>query len=263
MDKVWTIIRKDLTQVYRRREMLLMLLLLPILFSAFPLGILIAMHTELSSEVIETDLPDEFSAFCPEELSTAECMQVYLVSQFMMMFMILPLSIPSALASYSIVGEKTTRSLEPLLATPITTLQLLLAKTLGSLLPAVLATYLSFGIYAAGVFLLVRAPLLVSALLDVRWLLAVFLLGPLLAVVSIGVSVIVSSRVNDPRVAEQISTIVVLPVVGVFIAQLAGLLQINRNFILAATAVVLLLDAILIFFAVRLFQRESILTRWK
>lgn len=263
MDKVWTIIRKDLTQVYRRRSMLLMLLLLPIIFSAFPLGILVAMRTELSAEVIETDLPDEFSAFCPEELSTSDCMQVYMVSQFMMMFMILPLSIPTALASYSIVGEKTTRSLEPLLATPITTLQLLLAKTLGSLLPAVLATYLSFSIYAAGVLLLVRAPLLVSALLDARWLLAVFLLGPLLALLSISVSVIVSSRVNDPRVAEQISTIVVLPVVGVFIAQLAGLFQINRNFILAAVGVVLLLDAVLIYFAVRLFQRESILTRWK
>ena len=41
-----------------------------------------------------------------------------------------------SVASDSIIGEKQARTLEPLLATPITTFELLAAKILGALLPA-------------------------------------------------------------------------------------------------------------------------------
>jgi ABC-2 type transport system permease protein len=73
----------------------------------------------------------------------------------------------------------------------------------------------------------------------------------------------VSSRVNDPRVAEQISMVVLLPVLVVFFGQLAGLFIINRQFVIISAVVLLILDVILVFLSVRLFQREAILTRWK
>ena len=73
----------------------------------------------------------------------------------------------------------------------------------------------------------------------------------------------ISSRVNDPRVAEQISGIFVLPVVGLFIGQMTGLILINETFILWMAAALVVLDAILFYFAVQIFQRETILSRWK
>ncbi len=81
---------------------------------------------------------------CPTNISAGDCFQVFLVSQFMLLFMIIPLAIPVTISAYSIVGEKTTRSLEPLLATPITTAELLIGKSLASLIPAVVATYGAF-----------------------------------------------------------------------------------------------------------------------
>ena len=51
------------------------------------------------------------------------------LSLFMFMFMIIPVAIPVTIAAYSIVGEKTTHSLEPLLATPITTSELLVGQS--------------------------------------------------------------------------------------------------------------------------------------
>ena len=51
------------------------------------------------------------------------------------MFMLIPLFIPVNIAAYSIVGEKTTHSLEPLLATPISTGELLAGKNLASVIP--------------------------------------------------------------------------------------------------------------------------------
>jgi ABC-2 type transport system permease protein len=73
----------------------------------------------------------------------------------------------------------------------------------------------------------------------------------------------VSSRVNDPRVAEQISGALVLPVVGLIFAQLAGILVLNMQLMLTVAAALAVIDVILIYFGARLFQREVILTRWK
>lgn len=263
MNKIKTIVRKEWAEVFKNRMVLFTVAFLPLILTALPLGILVAIGGEADLQSATSDMPSQFSAFCPPELSGGDCFQVYLVSQFMIMFMLLPLAIPATIASYSIVGEKTTRSLEPLLATPITTAELLIGKSLAAALPAILATFAAFTIFAIGAWIIVPDRALFSALLDARWLLAVFLVGPLMAIMAVNVSVMVSSRVNDPRVAEQVSMVVIIPVMALFFGQLAGLFIINRQLILAVAAVLVVVDALLVYLAVRLFQREVILTRWK
>jgi ABC-2 type transport system permease protein len=102
-----------------------------------------------------------------------------------------------------------------------------------------------------------------SAVFNTQWLFAIFLVGPLMAILSVNVSVIVSSRTNDPRVAEQISMIVILPLMLVFFGQLAGLFILNNQLILLSAVALIFIDALLVRLAVHLFQREIILTRWK
>jgi ABC-2 type transport system permease protein len=101
------------------------------------------------------------------------------------------------------------------------------------------------------------------ALLDVRWLIAIFIVGPLLALLAVVFSLMVSSRVNDPRVAEQISMIIILPVLGGFFGQVAGLFVLNKEIISVVAIVMLVLDVLMAYLATRVFQREQILTRWK
>lgn len=235
---------------------------LPLFLTALPLVIL---YFTGASEVgaIESGLPEQLNAYCPPGLSGGECFQVYMVSQFLLMYLIMPVAIPVTIAAYSIVGEKTTRSLEPLLATPISTVELLVGKSLAAAIPAVTATYAAFLIFLAGAYIIVPSKGLVTALIDARWLLAIFLVGPLMAIMAINVSLIVSSRVNDPRAAEQLSMVVILPVLILFFGQISGLFLINRQLILVVAAILIVVDAALIYAAARLFQRETILTRWK
>ena len=263
MDKIKTIIRKEWAEVFKNRLVLFTVAFLPLILTAIPIGILITMGGTGDLNSAASAMPEQFNSFCPANLSGGDCFQAYLVSQFMIMFMILPLAIPATIASYSIVGEKTTRSLEPLLATPITTAELLVGKSLAAAIPAIIATYGAFAIFAISAFIIVPNKLLLSALLDARWLLAVIVVGPLMAMLAVNISIMVSSRVNDPRVAEQISMVVLLPVLAVFFGQLAGLFIINRQFIIISAVILVILDVILVFLAVRLFQREAILTRWK
>jgi len=235
---------------------------MPLLLTAIPL-VMLYFTRGASSEELTSDLPQQFFQICPEGLSGGECFQVYITSQFMLLFMIIPLMIPVNIAAYSIVGEKTNRSLEPLLATPITTIELLTGKNLAAVIPAVIATWLGFVIYIIGSWLIIESPDVLSALLDPMWWIAVLVLGPLLAILSVNFSIIVSSRVNDPRVAEQVSAVVILPVLAVFFGQIAGLFFINRSLILLFSLIVLIVDIGMLYIAVRLFQREIILTRWK
>ena len=140
-----------------------------------------------------------------------------MVSEFMMLFMLVPVAIPVTIAAYSIVGEKTTHSLEPLLATPITTTELLVGKCLAAVIPAIIATYGAFGVFALGSWIIVANKTLLMALLDTRWLVAVFIVGPLLAVTAVAFSLMISSRVNDLVVAEQVSMVIIVPVLAGFL----------------------------------------------
>ena len=261
MKKVKTIIRKEWAEVFKNRMVVFSVLFMPLLFTALPLILLFATNKAGLGDV-STDMPAQFSQFCSPNLTTGECFQVYLASQFIILFLIMPLMIPVNIAAYSIVGEKTTHSLEPLLATPITTAELLTGKNLAAVLPAVAATWAGFAVYCLGA-IIIASPQVVEALITTTWLIAILLLGPLMAVLSVNFSIMVSSRVNDPRTAEQISTVVILPVLVLFLGQISGFFFVSQQIIWLVSLGALLLDLVVIYLAVQLFQRETILTHWK
>jgi ABC-2 type transport system permease protein len=208
------------------------------------------------------EMPEQFAAVC-EGLSATACSQYFLISQFLILFLIMPVIIPVTIASYSIVGEKSTNTLEPVLATPITTLELLMGKALAGVIPALAVTWLSFIVFTIGTFVLALDKQLADAVIQPIWLISIFGIGTLLSVAGVSLSIMISSRVNDPRVAEQLSSLVVIPLVALFMGQSFGLIQYNLTLVIWVALGMVLLDAVLLYFAIQLFQRETILTRWK
>jgi len=260
--KIWVITRKEWAEVFKNRFVLFTIAFLPLMLTALPLGVLYAAGSGGEAGLSSTDMPPQFAQIC-QGLSGEECGEYYLVSTFLILYMLMPLAIPVTIAAYSIVGEKATRTLEPVLAAPISTLQLLVGKALAASLPAILVTWFGFGVFAVGVRLISVSPGVSAKLLDPVWLVAVFIVGPLLALAAVSVAVMVSSRVNDPRVAEQVSMLVILPLLGLFFGQIAGLIYINQRLILLMAGVLVVADALLLTLATQLFERETILTRWK
>jgi ABC-2 type transport system permease protein len=256
-----TIISKEWAEVFKNKLVFFTVGFLPLIFTAMPLIVLYFMSRVPETGDLE-ELPPQFLALCGTA-GTAECVQFFLVSQFLLLFMMMPLIIPVSIAAYSIVGEKTTRSLEPLLATPISTPDLLIGKGLSATIPAVLATWVGFAIFVVGAPLVGATPYVVSRLVSPAWLLAVVVVGPLMAIVAVSAAMIVSSRVSDPRVAEQMAAVVIVPVLLVLFGQMAGVVTLNLQFMLIAIAILIVADIALVFLATRLFEREVILTRWK
>jgi ABC-2 type transport system permease protein len=266
MNNIRIILRKEWMEVFRNRMVIFTVAFLPILLTAIPLAILYSMHGASSGmgSMVDTQLPKQVTqSLCAPGMDGAACLQTYLISQFMMLFMLIPVAIPGAIEAYSIVGEKTNHSLEPLLATPISTAELLAGKCLAAVIPAVIATYAGYGIFLLGAWIIVGSSALPLSMLDARWLIAILVVGPLLAVLAVTFAMMVSSRVNDPRVAEQISMVIIIPILGGFFGQVSGLFILNRDIILIVALVMVVVDAVMLSLATRLFQRESILTRWR
>jgi len=211
-----------------------------------------------------TEALDKVLKYWPalEGLSAEARTQAFFFQQFLMMLVLVPVTGSMALAAYSIIGEKQARTLEPLLATPATTGEILLAKVLASFLPALAIEAVGIVLYFGGIAVL-GAPGVFDALVSTRTALVLLVLAPLATLIALQVVVIASSRVNDYRTAQQFGTLVVLPIVGVLIAQGTGVFWLTSPVIVIAAAALLVVWILLLLFGIAIFEREQILTRWK
>ncbi len=196
-------------------------------------------------------------------LSGNALIQTFLFHQFSLLLLLVPIVSATALATHAVIGEKQSKALEPLLATPISTIELLAAKTLTPFVFALGLTWAAAAIKYVGVIAMIGEPGVWRAIVGPRLFIMFGVLGPLVELASLQVSVIVSSRTSDPRSAQQLTALLILPVTVVFVAQLMGLLIVGPRAILLGALGCLILNAVLAWVGVRVFERESILTRWR
>lgn len=259
MKKALVVLDKEWLELRLQRALLLATLFLPPLITAFAIaGFFVVGKFAASTLGSAAPLPPEFSALSPLELA-----QAIVGRQFTTLFLLLPVFIPSVLASYAIVGEKRERTLEPVLATPVRTWELLLGKMLAALLPALAVTIASATIFVVGILAFAVSDRVRELIVTPGWIIAVLVDTPLLALIGVALIVVLSSRVNDPRTAQQISAVLVVPVLALLFGQLAGVIVLGPALALGIGMVLAIIAAGALWMATRLFQREVILTRWR
>lgn len=203
-------------------------------------------------------LPAEMAGSSPREIA-----QYMALSPFLMLWLIFPVSVPTALAAYSIVGEKEEGTLEPLLATPVGTGELLIAKALAAGLPGLVLLWVPYFATLLTGWLLDCPRVMASTLLSPAWLLTMVLVAPALTFLTVMILVIVSARAQDVRSANQAGSLLILPLVLLFVSQVSSGLSLAVPVVLAAWLLLVLLGFGVMILALRVFQRESILVRWK
>ncbi|TMG61099.1 MAG: ABC transporter permease [Chloroflexi bacterium] len=259
MKKALIVLEKEWLELRLQPTLLLATMILPPLITAFAVAAFFAVGKVSSGVTLpSTPLPPEFAS-----LSMLEVGQALVGRQFSIVFLLLPIFIPSVLASYAIVGEKRERTLEPVLATPIRTRELLLGKILAALIPALGVTIASATLFVVGILAFAVTDRVRDIVVTPGWILAVLVDTPLLALIGVALIVVLSSRVNDPRTAQQISAVLVVPVLALLFGQLAGVIVLGPALALGIGVVLALIAAGALWVATRLFQREVILTRWR
>src|SRR5271169_1876764 len=219
--RAWTIAANDFEVFRSKKYTLYSLIGLPVVLS---IGLPIAVWLWLKNGEIPTS-----------ELTV-------LLNAFSFLFIILATLIPTVLASYSFLGEKLEKSLEPLLATPATDGELLLGKSLAVLLPSLGVSYIGASIFMvfADELTLGRLGYLYFPNLTMA---AILLLAvPLACAFSVEANVIIASLVGDLRAAQQLGTLASVPFGGVFVLAESNFTSLNSATLLTISVLLLAID---------------------
>ena len=111
------------------------------------------------------------------------------------------------------------KALNPSLATPTTDGELLLGKSLAAFIPCMAVTYVGAAISAIIIdYWSITTPQIGCFMIpNLYWLLVIGAIAPLACIMSVEANIIVSSKVNDIRAAQQLGGLVVLPLVFIVI----------------------------------------------
>jgi ABC-2 type transport system permease protein len=262
--RVRALIQKEILDLLRNRGALIPVVIVAFVALVLPFVVVIVVPAATGQELGQDSELVKLSVMAgvPEGISDNARVQLFLFHQFLMVLLLTPVTGAMALAAHSVVGEKQARTLEPLLATPIGTIELLLAKVLGSLIPTVAITLGGLALQFAGLVLFAE-PGVAAAMLTARTALLVFLLAPAAALLSLQGAIVISSRVNDARTAQQFGALIVIPLSIVLVAQFAGMFWLSASHLAIIGTGLLAVWVLLVFISAALFKRDAILTRWR
>ncbi len=266
---VRAIMRKDLRLVFKNRTVWLPMILVPaILFVVLPV-VMLVLPSLVGPTAVETEdiapLLERTPADLRSQIASLSDLQQFAVLSstylFAPLFLIVPLMVSSVLAADSFVGERERRTLEALLYTPITDVELFVGKLLVGFLPAAGVTVASFFLYGLVVNLSGYHIMGRVFFPPATWWPLVFWVSPGVSVVGLGTTVLISSKVKTFMQAQQASGMLVLPIVFVMIGQLAGLFFMDTGLLLIAGAFVWLLGIWLVWIGARTFSRRELIAR--
>jgi ABC-2 type transport system permease protein len=256
---IGAVIGKELRDLLTNRLLIGAVAFPALIFAAIPTGIVAFIQVNDLDPAQMGQIQDYISMF--PDLPPKLAAQGFIVMNFMAYFLLIPAMVPMAIATQSVIGEKTARSLEPQLATPMEVSELLIGKAIASAMPAILATWIVFALYGL-VNGAVADPRLTNLIFNDVWRVAMISLVPLICLLSVLLGIIVSSRVNDARTAQQLGSFIVIPIIAIAVA---GFFSGQASFSMQQVIIGDLVVAVLIGLALAagnwIFEREQILTR--
>jgi len=254
---ITAVIKREWKELFQSPSLWLTNLIVPIVLLV--VGVLTTLNLEEGSKL--QFIANILTTINPLLDMAGDSGQALMARFYFMMFLIVPGILPLTFATTSIISEKMTGSLESVLVTPLSTFKLLLGKILAYAIPPVIVTWLVQVLYL--VIVVFQLPD-TGTYFTIPWILCMLLLVPCVGIISVGLAVIVSSKVNSIGSAQQIGIVIVLPVLALAIGQLffvGALSNIWVNYGILGVAI--LLSLIIIRSSVLLFQRETIISSWK
>ncbi len=241
LENAWNVVSKDFAVFKQKRSILYTLIILPLAVGiGFPI-ILLLIHKLTQSSYI-TLLP--------------------FFNALLFWFIILAAVVPVTVASYSVLGEKIEKTLEPLLATPLTDGEIILGKILSCFIPCILATYLGAAVFM--IFSDIISFQQLGYILYPNWTAAVFLLvaAPLACLFGTELNTLISIRVNDPRTAQGYGGVSYWALFIVFILGEVGVITLDIKTVLVFSVILLVVAIIIFYINKSIFQRDEIITKY-
>ena len=267
---IFTIAKKDIREATQNKSVWLPVLIVPTIFVVLlPVILIIVMQSTAVGASNPLNDPDfalfleRMPPFMEELVSGLDMTQTaitlvlgYLFAPF---FLILPLMFSTVIASESFAGERERKTIEALLYTPATETELFVGKVLAGLIPAVGITLFSFIGYCV-VLNAVAYPVMGRIWFPLpSWFPLVLWISPAISLLGIAATVLISARVQTFMGAYQSSGSLVLLVLALLVGQATGVIYLSVWVGMVLGLVIFAIDAVLVYYAVRTFNRDRLL----
>jgi len=166
-----------------------------------------------------------------------------------------PISFSLIIALETFVGEKERRSIEPLLATPVTDLELYLGKMIAATVLPLAASLVGVAIYLGGLYWSV------GYLPSLELFVLLFVLNITGGVVMVAGAVVVSSQTTSVRAANLLASFIIIPMAMLIQGESLIMFWGDYRILWVIVAGLLLVAVILVRMGVKTFNREGILGR--
>jgi ABC-type Na+ efflux pump permease subunit len=230
------VLSKELRDYRRKRSIVVTMLILPLIFLVQPVVALFVAPASTSSSNLDKYVT------------------------FPLLYLLLPVIMPSTLAAYAVAGEREQGTLEPLLSTPIRRQEFIVGKAAAVMIPTLVLCYSVFGLFLALVRLFARAEVASAVFHQGGLLLALVLLTPLVAGWAIVVGMAVSVRASEVRVAQQLGILASLPAIFLVVLLAADVIQPTTRVAVEFAAALLAIDVVALRLVSRMFDPERLLT---
>jgi ABC-type Na+ efflux pump permease subunit len=228
------LIKKDLRSVTKNRNLIIMLLTIPLVMTFFIPSLFIIMVGVMPLD--SPDLKELFALLPPDMLGPdmrASLIQLILNNIVPMFFLIIPIMTASVMAASSFVGEKERRTLETLLYCPLSLRQIFIAKIIASFLLSQIVSIASFVV----MMLVVQTEMwfVIGSLMlpGLNWLVLLLLVSPAFALVAITLIVRGSAKAKSMEESQQRGAFLIMPVIMLAVAQFSGVVMVSVWLLLA------------------------------
>jgi ABC-2 type transport system permease protein len=259
---------KDLRVVLRTRLIVLPMILVPLLLLAILPGGLILVPQLVSGEGATREIGELLAKLPPQLVArfqgyTPLQMAIAYIAGYMWapLFLIVPVMVAGGVAADSFAGERERKTLESLLHTPLTDLELFAGKVAAAWVMALAVALGGFLLYAFTVNLAGWPAMGRIFFPNATWLLLIAWVTPAVALLGLGVVVLISARVATAHEAFQAGGLIVLPVVVLMLGQLSGVLFFGPALALGLGAVLWGLALLVLRAGFRRFRRTALIGR--
>ncbi len=230
------ITRREVRDAFRDWRIIIPIFLLTLAFPAlmnFTAGQLISFVEQYGAEIIATQL----------------------IPFLLLVVGFFPMSFSLVIALETFVGEKERKSLEPLLGTPLTNLQLYLGKMMAALIPPLLASYTGMAVY------------LIGLKLNVNWsptpqlLAQVLLLTTVQGFIMVAGAVVISSQTTSVRAANLLASFIIVPMALLIQFEAVAMFWGNHEGLWWLILALTITAVVLMRMGTAIFNREELLGR--
>lgn len=248
-NKEVALIKKDIKEVFSSKQIYLPMIIVPmIMVVIMPSIILISVNFSKDTSSLIKDMKGllEILPLGYGELSIEQrIIKASIDYIFPAFFLLIPIMCSSIIGASSFVGEREHKTLETLFYTPMSLKELFRGKVFGVFIPSYCITILSF--LAFGIVVNLGGWKYFGRIIfpDMKWTILILYLVPAITLLGLTFTVLVSAKSKTFQEAQQVSGLIVLPIILLIVGQITGVFLLTNTILLILGAIIYIIDYIL------------------